>query len=93
MKFNIFSRLEKVWFGARRKLVSSLTYEFCYGENLILHYGKQNEKPTHAIFFLVFFFFQSRVSTKYIGYAGTSGNDMLAHWDTLGTLEYVRIHW
>ena len=26
----------------------SLKYEFCYGENLILHYGKQNEKPTHA---------------------------------------------
>ena len=49
MKFNIFSRLEKAWFGARQKLVSSLKYEFCYGENLILHYGKQNEKPTHAI--------------------------------------------
>ena len=21
---------------------------FCFGENLIVHYGKQNEKPTHA---------------------------------------------
>ena len=48
MKLNIFFRLEKAWFGARQKLVSSLNYEFCFGENLILHYGKQNEKPTHA---------------------------------------------
>ena len=54
MKLNIFFRLEKAWFDARQKLVSSLNYEFCYGENLILHYGKQNEKPTHATYSLVF---------------------------------------
>ena len=36
MKLNIFFRLEKAWFGARQKLVSSLNYEFCYEENLIL---------------------------------------------------------
>ena len=48
MKLNIFFRLEKAWFGARQKLVSSLNYVFCFGENVILHYGKQNEKPTHA---------------------------------------------
>ena len=34
------------WVG---KLVSSLKYLFCYGENLTLHYGKQNEKPTYTI--------------------------------------------
>ena len=37
MKLNIFFRLEKAWFGARKKLVSSLNYEFCYGENLTLN--------------------------------------------------------
>ena len=49
MKLNIFFRLEKAWFGARQKHVSSVNYEFCYGENLTLHHGKQNEKPTCAI--------------------------------------------
>ena len=48
MKLNIFFRFEKAWFGARGKLVSSLKYVFCFGENLILHYGKQNEKLTYA---------------------------------------------
>ena len=42
-----FLRLEKAWLGVRRKLVSSLKYLFCYGENLIIHYGKQNEKPSY----------------------------------------------
>ena len=49
MKLNIFFRLEKAWVGTRQKLVSSLNYVFCFGENLNLHYVKQNEKPTHAI--------------------------------------------
>ena len=35
----VFFRLEKAWFGARQKVVSSLNYEFCYGENLALHHG------------------------------------------------------
>ena len=48
MKLNIFFRLEKAWIGTRRKLVSSLNHVFCFGENLNLHYVKQNEKPTHA---------------------------------------------
>ena len=30
-------------------IVSSLKYLFCYGENLTLHYGKQNEKPTYEM--------------------------------------------
>ena len=30
------------------QIVSSLKYLFCYGENLTLHYGKQNEKPTYT---------------------------------------------
>ena len=42
-----FLRLEKAWLGARWKLVSSLKYLFCYGENLTLQYGKQNEKLTY----------------------------------------------
>ena len=29
--------------------IFSLNYVFCFGENLNLHYVKQNEKPTHAI--------------------------------------------
>ena len=43
MKLNIFFRLEKAWVGTRWKLVSSLNYVFCFGENLNLHYVKQNE--------------------------------------------------
>ena len=49
MKFNIIFRLEKAWVGTRQKLVSSLNYVFCFGENLNLHYVKQNEKSTLAI--------------------------------------------
>ena len=44
-----------ILFGARQKLVYSLKYEFCYGENLILHYGKQNEKPTYAMMFYIYY--------------------------------------
>ena len=49
MKLNIFFGLEKALVGTRQKLVSSLNYVFCFGENLNLHYVKQNEKPTHAM--------------------------------------------
>ena len=56
MKLNIFFRLEKAWVGTRQKLVSSLNYVFCAGENLNLHYVKQNEKPTHANIFVLTFF-------------------------------------
>ena len=34
---------------AQNSYFKYLKYEFCFGENLILHYGKQNEKPTHPI--------------------------------------------
>ena len=49
MKLNIISDLRKPGLVPRQKLVSSLKYLFRYGENLTLHYGKQNEKPTYAI--------------------------------------------
>ena len=57
MKLNIFFRLEKAWVGTRKKHVSSLNYVFCFGENLNLHYVKQNDKPTHAIDDIVYYIF------------------------------------
>ena len=36
MKLNVSFRLQKAWFGTRQKLVSSLNYVFCFGENLNL---------------------------------------------------------
>ena len=48
MKLNIFSDLRKPGLVPGKSLSLAQNYVFCFGENLNLHYVKQNENSTHT---------------------------------------------